>query len=81
MSTNISDLIYEMECYGVPKNRANEIAADLLVAGERSVSAALGELAGERDASPATLRGLCAGFVLAWWPGRIDVRMSGVLLH
>lgn len=63
MSTNISELIYEMECCGVPTKRANEIAVALLVAGARSVAASLGELAGEREASSEALQAIAASLV------------------
>jgi hypothetical protein len=63
MSTNISELMFEMEGYGIPKNRVAEIVAALVQAGRRTVAASLGELAGEPEATDGELQAIAATLV------------------
>lgn len=48
MSTNISEIMFEIESYGMPKDRVEAVVTKLLEAGQRSVWASLGEVAGRR---------------------------------
>jgi hypothetical protein len=47
MSTNISDIMFEIESYGMPKDRVAVVVTALVEAGQLSVWASLGELAGK----------------------------------
>lgn len=52
MSIVISDILEELETHGVPKDRANEIIAQLLQAGSDATFAALGEITGKHYITP-----------------------------
>lgn len=53
MSTNISEIMFEMESAGLAKDRVRDIVVELLTAGRWTLLASVGELAGEAALSEA----------------------------
>lgn len=53
MSTNISEIMFEMETAGMAKDRVRDIVVELLTAGRWTLLASVGELAGEAALSEA----------------------------
>ncbi len=51
MSTNISDIMYEMECAGIAKDRVRDIVVELILAGRQTLLAITGEIAGHASLS------------------------------
>jgi hypothetical protein len=50
---NISEIMFEMESAGLPKDRVRDIVVELLTAGRWTLLAAVGELTGEAALSEA----------------------------
>lgn len=63
MSANITDIMHEIESYGMPKERVAECVATLIVVGQQSLLARLGELAGADSVSEAHLELIAANLV------------------
>lgn len=63
MSANLSDLMFELERYGIPKARVAEVVAEILMAGRRTLLASIGEIAGEHIISEAELELTVANLV------------------
>lgn len=63
MSTNISELMFEMEGYGMPDDRVSHLALSFMKAGRDGFVASMAELAGRRNMSEVELEEIAATLV------------------
>jgi hypothetical protein len=65
VSTNISEIMFEIESYGMPKDRVEAVVRALVIAGQRSVWASLGEMAGKRLVNLRDVETIVGGLIAA----------------